>query len=846
MSDSAVADPRLALFDEAWYRMYAPPFEGGAFEHFVSIGWVGGLSPHPLFDVEFYLAQLAEPLAEGDDPLSHFLREGAAGGLDPHPLFDTTYYVSRYEDSLDGMNPLTHQLTRGWTLGYDPHPLFNLAFYGNGNPGVGENENPLLHYAKHGARATFQPHPLFDGKAYAKRKALATTVNPLADFIKRLRGATPRQPPEDPVCSVVILNYNKALLTLQAVVDALESDGAERMEIVLVDNGSAPDDFSLLASMTPPCVRLVRLQSNRFFGEGNNIGVEASRGRYILFLNNDAFLEKTTVTKLIGVLQAFTDAGAAGPKFLYPNGEVQEAGSFVSPDGAVVQRGKRESNQSGRFEDTERVDYISAACLLMLRADFDEIGGFDLMWDPAYYEDVDLCLKLRSIGKRTYYCGAASVTHIENGTSSDASLGLKLGNIVEVNRSKFVSRWGTFIDSGGVRAAPRIPPRFVHESGRQSLGVAALYTPYPLYPGGGERYILSIAEALSKDRRTFLITPERYSQHRLRTIANELDLRLDNVELLTQAQAGEAAGCDVFFAMGNELFPPVPALGRRNFFICQFPFPMHPSFVAEAWGRLAGYDSVIVYSEFAKRNYRKRAAEVCGAIPPISILPPPVPNCSDDYSTFYRDEQRILSVGRFTSMGHCKRQDTLIEAFVELTRLTGKSNLELHLVGSVAADGAAREYALRLRNMARGFPIYFHLNASPNTLRHLYGTSGMYWHGAGYGVLEHHFPERLEHFGISVLEAMSAGAIPFVCANGGPASIVRDGETGFHWRTPSELAAKAHAALSLAPAARCLIRTAGAGDAEKYDEPAFESRLAALLNEWGVAHAAPSAGLLLA
>ncbi|MBV8809680.1 MAG: glycosyltransferase, partial [Acidobacteriaceae bacterium] len=791
------AKPLALLFDESWYRQQVTHIEGDPFDHFLTVGWRRGCSPHPLFDVSYYLAQLSAPLRDGDDPLSHFMAYGASEGLSPHPLFDTPFYMRRYADALGGLDPLSHYLSEGPP--YDPHPLFDTAFYLESHPDVASSGmNALVHYALYGDQSPHvQPHPLFDARVYARCTGLARGVNPLVHFVLRMARVAKHARPAQPECSAIILNLNKSVLTLQSIIAALESDVADELEIIVVDNGSRPDDFAFLADLCPHAVRIIRLSMNRYFGEGNNIGVEASRAQLLLFLNNDAFLQATTLRLLQQALAEHPDAGAVGPKLIFADGRIQEAGGFITSDGTVTQRGKGLTNHPDRYAATEPVDYVSAACLLMRRRDFDRIAGFDLAWDPAYYEDVDLCLKLLLIAKRTYYCGQATVIHIENATATDPSHGLGLNTVVEVNREKFIGRWGDFLDSDRTprQATIRLPAP-LSPYGRPILRRAVLYTPYPLYPGGGERYMLTIAQALSQHYRTTIVTPERYSSYRFRTIAQELDLDLAAIESVPVAEIASVAGCDIFIAMGNQVFPSIRAVGRRRMYICQFPLPMHVNHIGAAWELLGGYDQVIVYSAFCAEHFRERAEAITQSVPPIEVLAPPVPSYASS-GPAKREANNILSVGRFTREGHCKRQDTMIAAFRLLIESFGRKNLQLHLVGAVPPDAESREYLRELRDLAHDLPVHFHLNAPPAALRDFYQRASLYWHATGYMVWEKFFPERLEHFGISVVEAMSAGALPLVCANGGPAEIVIDGRTGFHWRSEYELAEKTMFALNL-------------------------------------------------
>jgi glycosyltransferase involved in cell wall biosynthesis len=93
----------------------------------------------------------------------------------------------------------------------------------------------------------------------------------------------------------------------------------------------------------------------------------------------------------------------------------------------------------------------------------------------------------------------------------------------------------------------------------------------------------------------------------------------------------------------------------------------------------------------------------------------------------------------------------------------------------------------RCVQLAEGLSVKFYPNASREEIGRLYSQSACYWHGAGLGADPATEPEKFEHFGITVVEAMAAGCLPLVVANGGPAEVVTSGYNGWTFKTPQEL-----------------------------------------------------------
>jgi glycosyltransferase involved in cell wall biosynthesis len=203
---------------------------------------------------------------------------------------------------------------------------------------------------------------------------------------------------------------------------------------------------------------------------------------------------------------------------------------------------------------------------------------------------------------------------------------------------------------------------------------------------------------------------------------------------------------------------------------------------------------------------------------PATVLAPPV-RLRDRGAK----QSIILAVGRFfpNVSGHSKKQLELVDAF-RLACERGLRGWELHLVGG--CSDAERGYVETVRKAAVDLPVRFHVNARGGDLVALFAEASIFWHAAGLGEDLRTHPDRFEHFGISVVEAMSAGVVPVVFAHGGPAAIVGEAGCGELFTTTEELAMRT---LELVddPTRLARMSVAAAARAEDFAFDRFAERL---------------------
>jgi GT2 family glycosyltransferase len=236
-----------------------------------------------------------------------------------------------------------------------------------------------------------------------------------------------------PTVSVVMVTYGGGETALRALKTLVENTDP-CFEFTVVDNAS-PDGSGELLAARLTCATVIQNEHNAGFSAACNQGAALARAPFLCFLNPDAFVEPGWLAPLLERLSREEKVGAAVPLFVYPDGRVQEAGSALDSEGSTLALG--DGDDPGLFEHRfpRTIDYGSAACLLIRTALFAEVGGFDLVYSPAYYEDADLCFKLREKGFSTVFEPRSRVVHMRGGHSHAAQA------LMRANRRIFAERW---------------------------------------------------------------------------------------------------------------------------------------------------------------------------------------------------------------------------------------------------------------------------------------------------------------------------------------------------------------------------------------------------------------------
>lgn len=269
---------------------------------------------------------------------------------------------------------------------------------------------------------------------------IQTNVDACKSADKYLHLQVPHQ--QNPLVSIVIPVYNQFDYTYACITSILKYSGDVSYEILIADDCST--DLTMQIDEIIGGLHTIHNQENlRFLLNCNNAAKQA-RGRYILFLNNDTQVQKNWLIPLVRLMEQDASIGMTGSKLVYPDGRLQEAGGILWQDGSAWNFGNRSDPDAPEFNYVKDVDYISGAAICIRKALWEEIGGFDERFVPAYCEDSDLAFEVRRHGYRVVYQPLSVVVHFEgvsNGT--DISSGQKSYQVV--NQKKFYEKWKTVL-----------------------------------------------------------------------------------------------------------------------------------------------------------------------------------------------------------------------------------------------------------------------------------------------------------------------------------------------------------------------------------------------------------------
>jgi hypothetical protein len=254
-------------------------------------------------------------------------------------------------------------------------------------------------------------------------------------------------PPVDITVSIVSYNTRDLLRDCLRSLQEREEAGEASLEVVVADNGSTDGSVEMVRAEFPE-VRVVETGGNVGYGRANNAALAEGRGHYFFILNSDTVVEPGALAAMRGFLDTHSEAGAAGAQLILPDGTIQPSCAAdptlasVFWEQTYLYKLLPRSRITGGYAMTywdykspRAVEQVCGACLFVRQALYRAVGGFDPHYF-MYFEDTDLCVRLRSTGAQIWFLPAARIRHVLGG-SSDRDWETRARMIASYNKSRY-------------------------------------------------------------------------------------------------------------------------------------------------------------------------------------------------------------------------------------------------------------------------------------------------------------------------------------------------------------------------------------------------------------------------
>lgn len=409
----------------------------------------------------------------------------------------------------------------------------------------------------------------------------------------------------------------------------------------------------------------------------------------------------------------------------------------------------------------------------------------------AYFEDSELSLWLKNNNYRILYVPSAIVRHKHSASSIEGSpKWLELVNrsrkifdsIYQINYSKksliidSSSNYNSVsVDLNKLLTAMDVKIKKsnaedLYSNNHKTIGI---YNSYWNTYGGGEFHALSFAEKYKNFGKVYLLAENDFDIEKLQRYFN-IDLSGVVKLVVPEISTSYTKNFDIFI---NSTFrSTLISEAKKSYFIVSFPHKtLNKKFIES-------------YNFLTNSKYTQKWVDSYWPGCVSEVIYPILNNKIPNHSCLKVDS--ILTVGRFTRNGHAKRHDIVIRSFKLLIDSGWKlsSDLELNIVGSIDfSNQDDNSYYEELIELSNGYNINFYPNCDRTHLSDLYEKSLVYIHATGIDIDSHSYPEKLEHFGISVFEAIAYGCIPVVYDLGGPSELISTIGLGYTYHNISDL-----------------------------------------------------------
>lgn len=681
--------------------------------------------------------------------------------------------------------------------------------------------------------------------------------------------------------SILIVHFGDPKITKNCLKSIYKSDlKGLNYEILILDN--TPNKNYKRHFAKYPNLKYIKTKKNNYCF-ALNLGINKSKSEFIVFLNQDIQVDKNWLKELLKTIRKNEKIGCVMPKILFSNsGKINSLGVKVNEDYYYEDIGFNKKDSENLHE--HEIEHASGCSVLYRKSALEDIGGVDEDF-VLYLEDVELSERLKNKGWKIILCPKSIIYHDFHGIVEKAS---RLPwYFCNRNRFLFLAKHepGQF-----ARQIKKAHPykhkeydelyKFVHdgiyklvkENNEETirdtlpdimLEIAKLYPIEKLqniinkvellsnlrkpkicfydhalhFPGGGQKYALTIASAFQNDYEVTLIGNKKVSIGDLESWY-DLDLKKCNIKIidipineneeLINPTLAETADLNPFSPVEEEILnydllvnvnmtPHVNPLSLKSIFLCHFPDGAKKNHFY-----VGNYDLLITNSKYTSGWIRKK-----WNLEPSEIVYPPV---DMQYKEEIEKENIILSVSRFEESG-TKKQFEMVKIFTEMCR----HNKELAQNWKLIVAGGStlkNQYFNKINKyvQSRSNNIELFRNLPNNDLKKLYARSKIFWHACGLNENPKKHPQRIEHFGMTTVEAMQNKCVPIVIDGGGQREIINHGKNGFKFSNEKEFK-KYTLKLTKNPKLIAILNEAAYKDSKKYNKRQFQAKFNVLVKD---------------
>ena len=252
---------------------------------------------------------------------------------------------------------------------------------------------------------------------------------------------------EHPLVSIIIPVYNAWEMNEKCIASIIANTTDVSYEVILGDDQSTDPTRNI----TKYFQNIVHIRNEKNLGFLLNVNNAAShaRGKYLHILNNDTEVRPGWLASLVMLMEKDEKIGMAGSKLIYPDGRLQEAGGIIWNDATGWNFGHGKDPDLPEFNYVKEVDYISGASILVRKTLWNELGGFNTDYVPAYCEDSDLSFSIREKGLKVVYQPLSELIHYEgysHGTDNGQEGLSPIKQYQQINNKKFFEKWRTVLE----------------------------------------------------------------------------------------------------------------------------------------------------------------------------------------------------------------------------------------------------------------------------------------------------------------------------------------------------------------------------------------------------------------